>query len=276
MNSAERPQCHSSTGADPRYQSTLTRPTLPGEAGASRSGSSQALAGGRDAPAGRPLGGLVGLETSGSWNPLLPELQRRRRLSRMRRAVLNSGDVLEAGYAKGGFRRRAVLLTLTYRDVGGWSGRHVSDLLWHCRKWAHRRRIKLGYVWTAELQKRGAVHYHVVLWLPRGLTLPKPDKQGWWRHGSTRIEWARKPVGYLCKYASKGDESQTLPRGLRLHGRGGLDPAQRLTVSWWLLPRYVREAFGIDDRATRAPGGGWVSRLTGEWLEGWHGPPHPA
>jgi Protein of unknown function (DUF3296). len=40
-----------------------------------------------------------------------------------------------------------------------------------------RRGHKLPYVWVAELQKRGALHYHVLLWLPRGLTLPNPTSK---------------------------------------------------------------------------------------------------
>lgn len=191
----------------------------------------------------------------------------------MRRAVLNSGDVVQLGYLKGGIRRDAVMVTTTYRPGVDWSPRHISQMLLRCRQWAARRGVDMAYVWTAELQARGAVHYHVVFWLPRGFTLPKPDKQGWWPHGMTKIERARRPVGYLTKYASKGDDVHQFPRGLRLHGRGGLEEAQRRYVAWWLLPRYVREHFSQDDRVTRCRGGGWVSRITGEWLEGWHGPP---
>lgn len=188
----------------------------------------------------------------------------------MRRAVLNGGDVLQAGYLRGGFRRKAALLTLTYRDVDGWQSNHVTTLLTHIRKWCLRRGCRPGYVWTSELQKRGAVHYHVVLWLPKGMTLPKPDRQGWWPHGMTNLTWARRPVGYLVKYASKGDDIQQFPKGLRLHGRGGLEQDQRRLVSWWLLPRYVREQFPVvGPRITRAAGGGWVNHATGEWIEPW-------
>lgn len=218
--------------------------------------------------------GLVESVTRGNWNPLDPEFQRKRRLSRMRRAVLNGGDVLEAGYLKGGFRRRAAMLTLTYRDVDGWRASHVKECIRHIRAWAERKRFRLGYVWVAELQQRGAVHYHLVLWLPKGLTIPKPDKQGWWRHGFTNIAWARRPVGYLTKYASKGDDVQKFPRGLRLHGRGGLELPQRRVVSWWLLPRYVRAiAPEVGTVVRRAVGGGWVVTETGEWIEPWK-PPH--
>ena len=80
------------------------------------------------------------------------------------------------------------MLTLTYREVGAWHPRHISELLQRVRVWLRRRGERLRYVWVGELQQRGALHYHVLCWLPRGLTLPKPDKQGWWTHGSTRIE----------------------------------------------------------------------------------------
>lgn len=191
----------------------------------------------------------------------------------MRRALLNGGDILQHGYRTGGFRYRAVMLTLTYRDVDGWRSRHVADCVRHVRSWCARKGFRLGYLWVAELQKRGAVHYHVVLWLPKGLTLPKPDKQGWWPHGMTNIAWARKPVGYLAKYASKGEDVQKFPKGLRLHGRGGLDLEQRRYVSWWLLPRYVREVVKeVGEVVRRCTGGGWTVLSTGEWIPPWQPP----
>jgi hypothetical protein len=166
------------------------------------------------------------------------------------------------------------MLTLTYREQGAWNPRHVSETLDHIRKYLGRRGEVLRGVWVAELTQRGRVHYHLLLWLPRGTTLPKPDKQGWWRHGSTRIEWARSGVGYMVKYASKGDSVERFPRGLRLHGRCGLELVQRRRVAWHCLPRYVREHFTeCGAWVVRAYGGGWVDRGTGEWLEAWHPPP---
>lgn len=192
----------------------------------------------------------------------------------MRRAVINAADEIQKEVSQGGNRPRTAMLTLTYRWTFGWRPRHINEMLAHCRKWLARRGWPLRYVWVAELQARGAVHYHIVIWLPRGLTLPKPDKQGWWPHGSTRIEWARKPVGYLTKYATKGFDTE-FPKGLRLHGRGGLDQEQRDRVSWWLLPRYVREYFTeVGARVARAGRfggiyGGWMERTTGEWIPSW-------
>jgi hypothetical protein len=192
----------------------------------------------------------------------------------MRRATLNAGDRITEGLQEGGFRYRAAMITPTYRDIDAWSGRHVSTLLRSIRRYLLARGHKLRYVWVSELQARGAVHYHLVVWLPKGVTLPKPDKAGWWPHGSTRIEWARKPVGYLTKYATKGGDGETeFPKGLRLHGRGGLDELQRRVVSWWCLPRYVRDAFPIIGwRVVRAPGGGWLNQDTGGYCEAWRPP----
>lgn len=168
------------------------------------------------------------------------------------------------------------MLTLTYRPGVDWEARHVSLCLRHVRQWLARRGHRIGYVWVAELQKRGAVHFHVMLWLPKGLTVPKPDKQGWWPHGMTNIAWARSSVGYLTKYATKWNGlGDVMPKGLRLHGRGGLEEARRVTVGWWLLPRYVREKVGEISRVIRAKGGGWVVTETGDWIEPWRRPFEP-
>jgi len=170
------------------------------------------------------------------------------------------------------------MLTLTYRDEDAWRPRHVADCLKHVRHYVERKGHQFRCVWVAELTQAGRVHYHAVIWLPKGVTLPKPDKQGWWKHGSTRIEWARKPVGYLAKYASKGDAETKFPRGLRICGRGGLTTLQRQNVAWHCLPRYVRQAFPTEGtRVRRARGGGWFDLETGEYLASydWH-PPDPA
>jgi len=125
----------------------------------------------------------------------------------------------------------------------------------------------MGYVWVAELQKRGAMHYHLLIWLPKGLSLPKPDKQGWWPHGMTKIEWARNAVGYMAKYASKGDSSNKFPRGARIHGCGGLTGVQLQEARYWKRPTWVREKTVIGDQVKRHHGGGWLDHDTGEILE---------
>jgi hypothetical protein len=131
--------------------------------------------------------GLVTFKTSDTR--FLEEIEidpvegRRRNL---KRGVLSGARLIE--FALANRRARRAMLTLTYRDIDAFEPRHISQLLKHIRHWLRRRGHRFHYVWVAELQGRGALHYHVLVWLPRGLSLPKPDKQGWWRHGSTRIE----------------------------------------------------------------------------------------
>lgn len=69
---------------------------------------------------------------------------------------------------------RKTFITLTYRDGGGWQRRHISEFLDNLRKWLAARDTRLMYAWVAELQKRGAIHYHLIVWVPRRLRLPHP------------------------------------------------------------------------------------------------------
>lgn len=219
-----------------------------------------------------PLG-LVYSQTSQKPAPLDPVATR---LSRLRRGVLTAARLHQEAVQTGGFRGRWAMLTATYRNVGDWSPLHLSALLDHVRKWLARRGHGMSYVWVAEMQKRGAIHYHALIWLPKGLTMPKPDKQGWWEHGYTRIEWARNSVGYMAKYASKGDGAK-FPKGARLHGCGGLRGRQLLEARYWRRPAWLRERTGIDDAIVRRVGGsGWIDRETGEihespWQVFFHG-----
>lgn len=220
----------------------------------------------RGASGGEAGAGLVSSHTSGtSADPIEidPFLTR---LRRMTRSVLTAARMHD--FELRHQRCKPAMLTLTYREVGAWHKRHISELLRHIRNWMRRRGHRLRYVWVAELQQRGALHYHVVLWLPRGLTLPKPDKQGWWTHGSTRIEWARRPAGYLAKYASKLDSKVGLgfPAGARLHGKGGLEEFGRAVAQWFNLPAWAREVCDLASRAMRVKGVGLVDRQSGVCL----------
>jgi hypothetical protein len=188
----------------------------------------------------------------------------------MRGAVTESGRLIQEQCAASGFRFKPAMLTLTYREDVDYSPRQVSQLVSHIRKWLKRHGAPaVAYVWVMELTQRGRPHYHLLVWLPKGLTLPKPDKQGWWPWGHTRIEWARSALGYLVKYASKTEQhgqevDYAIPEGARLYGNGGLDQWRRRLRRWRLLPQWVREAFDFEDDPRRAEGGGFVSRRTGE------------
>lgn len=155
-------------------------------------------------------------------------------------------------------------VTLTYRPGVAWQRRHVSDFLREVR-----RSLPLGvpfrYVWVMELTRAGVPHFHVAVWLPDGVKLGKPDEVGSWPHGSSRIERARAVVGYLLKYATKGDTAHALPRGAHLHGCGGLENDGRAIVRHAILPAYIRLRCAPGDHVVRFKSGGWVSLSTGEW-----------
>lgn len=113
-------------------------------------------------------------------------------------------------------------------------------------KWGKRRGVALPIVWVAETHggggsNHGQVHYHLVVFVPRGLTPPMPDKQGWWKKGMSNCKWARSPVGYLAKYTSKGANGPPMPTGARLWG------------SQWSIGVCARE-IGIRTRTQMAPG----------------------
>ena len=154
------------------------------------------------------------------------------------------------------------MVTMTYAgDNDNWQGRHVSDAIKAWRRWCSKKGITPRYVWVAELQKRGVIHYHLVAWLPLGVRMPQWDRKGWWPHGMTNTEEARHATAYLMSYLKKGDiEARgALPRGARNYGVGGLDFSLRRARRWLRLPAFVRGNSSIWDNWNRAEGGGWVA-----------------
>jgi hypothetical protein len=190
---------------------------------------------------------------------------RQGRIARMRRSVGFSARMHLA--EKPGFRSDSVVMvTATYRAGAEWEANHLSALMDHVRKWCKRKGIECRYVWVGEVQtKRAAregghcLHYHVALWLPFGYKLPMADAQGWWPHGATKTELARKAVPYLMKYFSKGSGGMVLPEGARMHGAGGLSHSMRRARRWLSYPAFIKARADIHDDWRRAPiGGGWV------------------
>jgi len=156
------------------------------------------------------------------------------------------------------------MVTLTYRPDVVWMPHQISDLLKSLRKYLTYRSIEFRYVWVQEFTKKGKPHYHVLIWLPLGITLPKPDKRGWWPNGMTKIEWARNAIGYIAKYASKGDSLCLPAKGARMHGNGGLRDEALKEARWWKMPGWMREQVTILEQCRRRKGGGWFSLDSGE------------
>lgn len=192
-----------------------------------------------------------------------------KRLKRMRSTVNHSARLLhfDAHCERSAQLWNKKFMTLTYADLGDWEPGHIREFLNNVRGWCKRRGVRLRFVWVAELQKRGALHYHVIIWLPKGKYLPFADAQGWWPHGRTNIVNAQSPIGYITKYASKATSADALgfPKGARICGHGGLTGEGRRHVRYWNSPIWVREA--LSGRADiRKVVGGYVDKFTGEFL----------
>jgi len=215
---------------------------------------------------GGAAAGLVPYKTSGPDFLAVsfePEIVQERRVRRLRRQVWAAGH-LHRFACPNGFRENVWFVTLTYRGVDDWRPGHISRCFKAIRKWCKKRGISFRYVWVAELQKRGALHYHVAIWLPKRIQLPKFDKQGWWPHGMTQRVIAKNAVGYLMKYLSKISPFHKFPRGVRIHGFGGLTQQARAICSWLNLPSWCKQQYGVGDLQTVA--GRRVVRATGEIL----------
>jgi len=203
------------------------------------------------------VSGLVSLVTSQTHIKVTID-SHRNRLSKMRRVLLAAARHIQESMQEGGFRYRVAFITTTYRPDAEWSPDQISRLMDCYRKWCKRRNVIIRGVWVLETTQAGTPHYHIALFLPRGITPPKPDKQNWWKHGWTNCTWARKPVGYLAKYASKGFYFP-LPKGARVYGVYGVP---RIALSYWRAPNWLRECSYIGDNIKRN-GEWWENRSTG-------------
>ena len=133
------------------------------------------------------------------------------RLSRMRRRVFSWADTLK-GYLQNIQDYRKVMVTLTYAGVDDWKPNDIRDYMKALKRKLGRDLV--ASAWVGELQKRGAVHYHVILVCKKGTNIPKPDESGMWTHGLSRIETA-KTVFYLCSYLKKEYQKEgDFPKGM--------------------------------------------------------------
>jgi len=188
-----------------------------------------------------------------------------KRLSRVRRCqkrVYAWAKLLDA-YINDKDHFRLVMVTLTYKELEDWKPGHIRAFMYVVR--SQLRDKLLGYAWVAELQQRGAVHYHVLLLVRKGTIIPKPDEAGWWVMGMSRIETA-KTAFYIAKYTGKAHQKMgEFPKGLRMFAvwvSGSLAPG----VARWFFrasayPKWLKdkiiEAALVGHYARRVPGGGW-------------------
>lgn len=199
--------------------------------------------------------GLVSSKTSPLEIKTDKATRDKNRIKRLRRAVWSSGHL--HGLADVGHRPPvAHFVTLTYVGVNDWRADHISDATEQFRRHCARLGVPCRYLWVAELQKRGAVHYHLIAWLPARVRMPHWDRtrtangrtlRPFWAHGMTNVEVARNGIGYLMKYLSKLGDDTVFPPHLRLYGCGGLDAQARTIRGWYNLPQWAKNEYGVGD-----------------------------
>ena len=203
-----------------------------------------------------PVPGLVPSKTSPLEILFDKAVTRKKRVKRLRRSVWAAGHL--HGLADHGKRPPvAWMVTLTYVGVDDWRSDHISAASEQYRRHCARLRVPCRYLWVAELQKRGAVHYHLIAWLPKGVGMPHWDRdtvspsgrpvRAFWGHGMTNVEQARTGVGYLMKYLSKLDDGAAFPPHLRLYGVGGLTSQARMVRGWYNLPEWAKREYGVGE-----------------------------
>lgn len=201
-----------------------------------------------------------------------PSVVAERRVARLKRAVWAAGH-LQRLADRDVFPSVCWFVTLTYVGVDDWTPKHISKACAQFRKWCSRQEMPCRYIWVAELQKRGAVHYHLLAWIPRGVDMPHWDmergRRTWWPHGMSNTQPAKSGVGYLMKYLSKLGEFHRFPQGLRLYGIGGLCEMGRKVRTWYNLPEWAKREHGVGEVARRD--GRLALLATGELLKSpWH------
>lgn len=97
-------------------------------------------------------------------------------------------------------KTRMVMLLLTYEKVEDYEPGHIRLFIKNLKQ--RLEADLLAFAWVAELQARGAVHYHIVLIVNPGTNIPLPDKSGMWKYGISGIHTARTPW-YILKYTGK-------------------------------------------------------------------------
>ena len=132
----------------------------------------------------RSASGLVSVSTSCKGLPVVIAMaentieidKQQARVTRLRKSL---GVAAKQLHNLGSMRQKVWMLTLTYAgDNRDWKPHHISRYLDDLRKWhyAATGSKKCRYAWVAELQQRGVIHYHVIVWLEHGLTPPKGDR----------------------------------------------------------------------------------------------------
>ena len=116
-------------------------------------------------------------------------------------------------------------VTLTLKDDSVLNKNTISDFL---IKLKYRGVIVDGYIWVKELQRRGVVHYHMVILTPEKIRDFYNRVNDSWRHGFVFVKGVEKQkvrntILYIMKYIKKGLNDQVRNEKMkRKMGRGGV------------------------------------------------------
>lgn len=156
---------------------------------------------------------------------------------------------------------RAVALTLSFSCDADFASKHISRFLDQVRRSLKCQDQCLPYAWVLERASR--LHYHLILWLPRGHVLEKGKLSRWWPWGSTWVAACGSVKGW-GRYISKFDSITKLPKRARLFGCGGLDSDGETAVARATLPQWLLALLPRAHRARRLAGEGWLDLETGQ------------
>lgn len=142
-------------------------------------------------------------------------------LARARREII---DIIRLNLEAG-----SCLLTLTYRENMQDYEQAYKDFYNFVKMVKYKFGVSLKYIRVIELQQRGAIHFHVVVFSPDFINIPYNELYRTWGHGAVHIRrielledvTADRIGNYLGKYLTKSKEIApnkkiyTTSRGLR-------------------------------------------------------------
>lgn len=191
--------------------------------------------------------------------------QKAARLSRMNKRVFAWADTMKPVKDKNS-GCQMLMIGLTYKPGVEWKANDIRDFIARLKRKVGQKNI-IGMARVGELQQRGAVHYHIIIVVKKGVRIPKPDKSRLWLHGSSRVEVARSPF-YIVSYTKKKYQKEGIfPKGLRMY-EVWINPEYitmlekwyfRLsTLPAWLKAQIIKDVDNLGAKWDRLVGGGWL------------------
>lgn len=129
--------------------------------------------------------------------------KRKTHLARARREII---EIIRLNLEDG-----SCLLTLTYRENMQDYNRAYKDFKNFVERIKYNYKISLRYLRVIELQQRGAIHFHVVIFSPEFALIPYTEIYETWGHGAVHVRkienvddvTAERVGNYLGKYLTK-------------------------------------------------------------------------